>query len=350
MNLKEIMNLNKNKNFNKNKNLKNVKDNQSRKEKALLIFIRFKNPRYNTWVEKIDFDQNVEELKNLAISAGAEVDGIVIHNQERPNPGHLISIGKLEEIGNLISEKEIDIVIFDEELSPTQQSNLQEKLGVKVIDRTALILDIFAQRAHSSEGKLQVELAQLNYMATRLKGKGVELSRLGGGIGTRGPGETKLEVDRRKIRKRIGQLEKKIQEISVRRDIQRKKREENNVFQISLVGYTNSGKSTLLNATTGANVLTRDMLFSTLDSTTRKLEVLSGYEVLLSDTVGFIEKLPHQLIASFKSTLEEVRRANLLLVVVDISNPNFENHILSVNKVLNEIGVLDTPTLVVFNK
>lgn len=329
-----------------------LKNNQTKNEKALLVFINFKSFKSSsgTWEGKIDFNQNIEELKNLAISAGAEVDSVIIHNQDKPNPGFFISLGKLEEIKNLVSEREIDIVIFDEEISSTQQSNLQEKLGIKVIDRTALILDIFAQRAYSSEGKLQVELAQLNYMSSRLTGKGVELSRLGGGIGTRGPGETKLEVDRRKIKKRIGQLEKKIEEISTRRDVQRKRREEKNVFEISLVGYTNSGKSTLLNATTGSNVLIRNMLFSTLDSTTRKLEILSGYEVLISDTVGFIEKLPHQLIASFKSTLEEVRRADLLLMVVDISNPNFENHILSVKKVLNEIHASDKYTILVFNK
>ena len=241
-------------------------------------------------------------------------------------------------------------MIFDDEITPTQQRNLQTKLNIKVLDRTALILDIFAQRAHSSEGKLQVELAQLNYILPRLTGRGIELSRLGGGIGTRGPGETKLEVDRRKIRNRISMLKKKIDRIGIQRDTQRKQREEREIFQIALVGYTNSGKTTLLNSTTDADAYVEDRLFSTLDSTIRKINIFSNLEVLISDTVGFIEKLPHQLIASFKSTLEEVRRSDLLLLIVDISNPYYENNIYSVRKVLKEIGVWNKPVILVFNK
>ncbi|MBU4483116.1 MAG: GTPase HflX [Actinobacteria bacterium] len=323
------------------------------REKVLLVFINFENFKNNITKKQRHLktvNENVEELKNLTISAGADVEEILCHKQDKPNPKYFISTGKLEEIKNIVDNKEIELVIFDNEITPTQQRNLQLKLDTKVLDRTALILDIFAQRAHSMEGKLQVELAQLNYLLPRLIGKGIELSRLGGGIGTRGPGETKLEVDRRKIRKRISLLEKKIYQISVQRDTQRKKREERNIFQISLVGYTNSGKSTLLNATTDSDAYVEDRLFSTLDSTTRKLKIYPNSEVLISDTVGFIEKLPHQLIASFKSTLEEVKRTDLLLLVVDISNTNFENNIYSVKEVLKEIGVWQKPVVLVFNK
>jgi len=323
------------------------------REKVLLVFINFENFKNNTTKKQRypkTINENVEELKNLTISAGADVEEILCHKQDKPNPKYFISTGKLEEIKNIVDNKEIELVIFDNEITPTQQRNLQLKLDTKVLDRTALILDIFAQRAHSMEGKLQVELAQLNYLLPRLMGKGIELSRLGGGIGTRGPGETKLEVDRRKIRKRISLLEKKIYQISVQRDTQRKKREEKNIFQIALVGYTNSGKSTLLNATTDSDAYVEDRLFSTLDSTTRKLKIYPNSEVLISDTVGFIEKLPHQLIASFKSTLEEVKRTDLLLLVVDISNTNFENNIYSVKEVLKEIGVWQKPVVLVFNK
>lgn len=323
------------------------------REKVLLVFINFENFKNNTTKKQRypkTIDENVEELKNLTISAGADVEEILCHKQDKPNPKYFISTGKLEEIKNIVDNKEIELVIFDNEITPTQQRNLQLELDTKVLDRTALILDIFAQRAHSMEGKLQVELAQLNYLLPRLMGKGIELSRLGGGIGTRGPGETKLEVDRRKIRKRISLLEKKIYQISVQRDTQRKNREEKNIFQIALVGYTNSGKSTLLNAATDSDAYVEDRLFSTLDSTTRKLKIYPNSEVLISDTVGFIEKLPHQLIASFKSTLEEVKRTDLLLLVVDISNTNFENNIYSVKEVLKEIGVWQKPVVLVFNK
>ncbi|GAG69383.1 unnamed protein product [marine sediment metagenome] len=323
------------------------------REKVLLVFINFENLRNNTTKKQRHLktvNENIEELKNLTISAGADVEEILCHKQNKPNPKYFISTGKLEEIKNIVDNKEIELVIFDNEITPTQQRNLQLKLDTKVLDRTALILDIFAQRAHSREGKLQVELAQLNYLLPRLTGKGIELSRLGGGIGTRGPGETKLEVDRRKIRKRISFLEKKIYQIGVQRDTQRKKREERNIFKIALVGYTNSGKSTLLNAATDSDAYVEDRLFSTLDSTTRKLKIYPNSEVLISDTVGFIEKLPHQLIASFKSTLEEVKRSDLLLLIVDVCNTDFENNIYSVKEVLKEIGVWQKPVLLVFNK
>lgn len=323
------------------------------KEKVLLIFNNFKSfKRAGTDKHPLNKDtgQDIEELKNLVESAGAEVEEILSYNQNKPNSRYYIGSGKVEDIKSIVNGKNIELIIFDDEISPSQQRNLQRELNIKVLDRTALILDIFAQRAHSREGKLQVELAQLNYLMPRLIGKGIELSRLGGGIGTRGPGETKLEVDRRTIRNQISQLEKKIDQIIIQRNTQRKKREEKNIFKISLVGYTNSGKSTLLNSLTDSDVYTRNKLFSTLDSTTRKLKIPGGGEVLLSDTVGFIEKLPHQLIASFKSTLEEVKRSDLLLLIVEISNNNFERNIFSVNKVLKEIGVDHKPVITVFNK
>src|SRR4030066_1055810 len=323
------------------------------KEKALLIFAsfyRFKISTKGKPAYQATSNENIEELKNLAFSAGAEVEDVLYSRHDKPDPKYFIGKGKLEEARIIVESKDIELVIFDDEITPTQQRNLQLKLNNKVIDRTALILDIFAQRAHSSEGKLQVELAQLNYLLPRLKGKGIELSRLGGGIGTRGPGETKLEVDRRKIRKRISFLEKKIHQISTQRDTQRKSREERNVFQIALVGYTNSGKTTFLNTATNADGYVEDRLFSTLDSTTRKLKISSNSEVLISDTVGFIEKLPHQLIASFKSPLEEVKRSYLLLLVSDISKPDFENNITSVKNVLKEIEAAEKPMLLVFNK
>lgn len=323
------------------------------KEKALLIFAsfyRFKISTKGKPAYQAASNENIEELKNLAFSAGAEVEDVLYSRHDKPDPKYFIGKGKLEEARIIVESKDIELVIFDDEITPTQQRNLQLKLNTKVIDRTALILDIFAQRAHSSEGKLQVELAQLNYLLPRLTGKGVELSRLGGGIGTRGPGETKLEVDRRKIRKRISRLKNKIYQIGIQRDTQRKRREERNVFQIALVGYTNSGKTTLLNSTSDSNAYVEDRLFSTLDSTTRKINICPNSDVLISDTVGFIEKLPHQLIASFKSTLEEVKRSDLLLLIADINKPDFENNILSVKEVLKEIDADKKPVLLVFNK
>lgn len=322
------------------------------KEKALLVFISFtqriKSISSNS-SHSMTIDENTSELTNLAVSAGAEVMQVLTYRQIKPNPKYFISTGRLEIIKNILSENEVDLIIFDDEITPTQQRNLQRKLDIGVVDRTALILDIFAQRARSREGKLQVELAQLNYLLPRLIGKGIELSRLGGGIGTRGPGETQLEVDRRKIRNKISALEKKIEQISVQRNTQRKSRNDN-IFQAALVGYTNSGKSTLLNSLTKSDVEVKNMLFSTLDSTTRKLDLDVKPDVLLTDTVGFIEKLPHQLIAAFKSTLEEVKISDLLLLIVDISNTGFESNILSVKKVLKDIEVWGKPYIMVFNK
>ncbi len=322
------------------------------KEKALLVFISFTQKIKSISSKSgssLTMDENIEELTNLAISAGAEVVQVLDYRQTKPNPKYFISTGRLEIIKNILSENKVDLMIFDDEITPTQQRNLQRKLDIGVVDRTALILDIFAQRARSREGRLQVELAQLNYLLPRLIGKGIELSRLGGGIGTRGPGETQLEVDRRKIRNKISALEKKIKQISIQRDTQRKSRNDN-IFQAAIVGYTNSGKSTLLNSLTKSDVEAKNMLFSTLDSTTRKLDLAVKPDVLLTDTVGFIEKLPHQLIAAFKSTLEEVKISDLLLLIVDISNTGFESNILSVKKVLEDIEVWGKPFIMVFNK
>jgi GTPase len=323
------------------------------KEKVLLIFTyfdRFKRINKGISSKYKYLNKNVEELKNLTISAGADVTDILYCKDSSPNPKYLIGTGKLDEARRIVDDKNIELVVFDDEITPTQQRNIQNKLDTKVIDRTALILDIFAQRAHSSEGKLQVELAQLNYLLPRLMGKGIELSRPGGGIGTRGPGETKLEVDRRKIRKRISQLEKKIDKIGIRRNTQRKKREEGDVLSTALVGYTNSGKTTLLNSTTKSNAYVENRLFSTLDSTTRRIKINPGPEILLSDTVGFIDKLPHQLVASFKSTLEEVKKSDIMLLVIDSAKKDYEEDISSVKKVLKEIDANDKPIIMVFNK
>ncbi len=344
---------------NTKENLTIINDTDIKIEKALLVLVRLKKrrskkiqPKNNYYHKESgnNFREDVEELRDLAISAGADVIEILSHNQNEINLKYFISSGKLEELKSVIDAKELNILIFDNELTATQQGNLEDRLKIKVIDRTALILDIFAQRAQSREGKLQVELAQLNYLLPRLRGMGIQLSRLGGGIGTRGPGEQKLEVDRRKIRKRISQLESKIEQISVQRKTQRKNRQTRNIFMVSLVGYTNSGKSTLLNTMTKSDVFVKDMLFSTLDSTTRRLRIPEMDEILLTDTVGFIEKLPHQLIMAFKSTLEEVQISDLLLIIIDSSNIEFEQHIKSVTGVLKEIEVTNKPAIVVFNK
>lgn len=325
-------------------------DNKEDQFKFSEDLLKYNENYLNNVLPTLPINEEIEELKNLVLSAGGEVSDIIVHRQNEINPKYFISSGKLSEIKNILLNKKIDLVVFDNDLSPAQQNNLENYLEIKVIDRTALILDIFAQRARSAEGKLQVELAQLNYLLPRLRGKGTQLSRLGGGIGTRGPGEQKLEIDKRKIRKRISQLENKINQISTQREIQRKLREEKRIFQISLVGYTNSGKSTLLNKLTNSDVLVKNMLFSTLDSTTRRIKVPEIDEILISDTVGFIEKLPPQLIAAFKSTLEEVHKSDLLLLIVDSSNKNFDNHIKSVMKILKELEISKKPIVIVFNK
>ena len=293
-------------------------------------------------------DSDLAELSLLARTAGVKVVDIVISSRRTINPATFMGSGKIHEIKEIAENANVGTVIFDVDLSPAQADNIQKATNLKVIDRSGLILDIFAQRARTKEAKIQVELAQLLYLLPRLMRMWVHLSRQEGGIGLRGPGETQLEVDRRRIRSRIAHLEKVLGKIERRRHESRKTRE--NLFNVALVGYTNAGKSTLLNAITRSNVATENLLFKTLDSTTRMVYYPEGLKVLFSDTVGFIEKLPHQLIASFKSTLEEIREADLFIHVVDANHSHWENQMLAVNKVLGEMDVLDIPTITVFNK
>ncbi len=293
---------------------------------------------------------SMKELVELARTAGAYVVDTILQKRAVRDATCLVGKGKLEEISQIVQTKEIDILIFDEELSSSQIRNIEAAVNTKVIDRTDLILDIFAGRANSREGKVQVELAQLNYMLPRLSGHGVAMSRLGGGIGTRGPGETKLETDRRHIRVRIDYLKNQLDEIRGQRQTVRREREKNKIPLVSLVGYTNSGKSTLLNALCAADVFAEDKLFATLDTTTRRLELEDNFSVLLSDTVGFIRKLPHHLVEAFKATLEEAALSDLILIVADVSDPFSLDHIHVVDGILNDLGASEKPSLIVWNK
>jgi GTPase len=295
-------------------------------------------------------EASLEELEQLADTAGAEVIDRVLHRRDTPDPATFIGKGKAQEVRDVVRGERADTVIVDEELSPAQLRNLEEIFGCKVLDRTALIIDIFAQHAHSSEGKAQVELAQLNYFLPRLRGWGESMSRLGGGIGTRGPGETKLEVDRRRIKKRISKLRDDIEDLEKTRTTKRQGRARSGVASVALVGYTNAGKSTLLNRLTGAGVLVEDKLFSTLDPTTRRLELPDGRPCVFTDTVGFVRKLPHSLVEAFKSTLEEAIRADLLVHLVDGSEPDPEAEYNAVRDVLGEIGAATVAELVAVNK
>lgn len=297
-----------------------------------------------------DTVQSLDELGELAATAGAVTVGRLIQNREAPHPGTYLGKGKIEELRQLIWEEDATGIICDDELSPAQLANLQDMLDIKVMDRTLIILDIFAQRASTREGKIQVELAQLRYRATRLTGLGRSLSRLGGGIGTRGPGEKKLEVDRRLIKDRISQLKQELEAVKRHREVARQQRSKNPVPVAAIVGYTNAGKSTLLNQMTGADVLEEDKLFATLDPTTRTLKLDSGQEVLLTDTVGFIRKLPHHLIQAFRSTLEEAKYADMIIHVVDASNPQMDIHMHVVYETLNQLEVGDKPVITLFNK
>jgi len=316
------------------------------------------SPREKAWLVALDKDvaglwriaDSLDELGLLAQTAGAEVRGRTVCRRHAPHPATFIGRGKAEEIAALCRENDADLVIFDDDLTPAQLRNLQDLIGLKIIDRTELILDIFARRARTSEAQLQIEMAQLQYLLPRLAGKGVELSQLGGGIGTRGPGETKLEADRRRIRDRIHNLKKELERIRRHRHLQRRQRRDAGIPTISIVGYTNSGKSTLFNALTSAVVLIEDKLFATLDPTTRKAALPSGREVLFSDTVGFIQNLPHHLIDSFRATLEEVLEADLLLMVLDLSQKAFWDRMKAVEKVLSELEASDKPRLFVLNK
>ena len=295
-------------------------------------------------------EESLDELEELAATAGALAVGRVIQMREAIHPGSYIGSGKIMEVMQMIEAADATGIICDDELTPAQLRNLEQSLQTKVMDRTLLILDIFAGRATTSEGKLQVELAQLRYRLARLVGLGSSLSRLGGGIGTRGPGEKKLEMDRRYINNRIAQLNRELKELKTHREITRSKRAEQKLPVAAIVGYTNAGKSSLLNRLTGAGVLAEDKLFATLDPTTRKLALENGQEILLTDTVGFIQKLPHHLIEAFKSTLEEAKYADILLHVVDASNPRAEKQMFTVYETLRSLEVSDKIIITLFNK
>lgn len=323
-----------------------IKSNEIKKERVLLAGV-------HTGCRDVLADtteESIGELAELAATAGAEVVGTVIQNKSELEAATYMGEGKLEEIKAALDELDADSVIFDDELSPVQLRNLAEFFGTKVIDRTILILDIFAMRAKSGEGKLQVELAQLKYRLPRLRGLGVQMSRTGGGIGTRGPGETKLESDRRHINRRISALESEIKELKKHRELLRSRRRKDGVITACLVGYTNAGKSSLLNRLTDADVLAENKLFATLDTTSRGLVLEDNRKILLIDTVGFIRKLPHHLVEAFKATLEETVEADFLLHVIDSANPQFENHIKVVDGVLAELGAGGKPIIGVYNK
>ena len=293
---------------------------------------------------------SINELEELAHTAGAEVVGKVIQKKEAPEKATFVGVGKLAEIIAFCETQEVDLLIFDSELSPSQQRNLERLTKVRVIDRTMLILDIFAARARTSEGKLQVELAQLKYSLPRLAGQGIAMSRLGGGIGTRGPGETKLESDKRHIRRRIDKLQEELRALEKRRNQMRKRREKDGVQTVAIVGYTNAGKSTLMNALTNAGVLAENKLFATLDPTSRGLILPDGRQVMLIDTVGLIRRLPHKLVEAFKSTLEEAAEATVILNVCDASDEHSAEHLEVTRKLLNELGCEGKPVISVMNK
>lgn len=297
-----------------------------------------------------DTNESLDELQELVATAGASTVGRIIQNRERIHPGTYIGKGKIDEVKALAMETDATGIICDDELTPVQLKNLEDALEMKVLDRTILILDIFADHATTREGKIQVELAQLKYRSTRLVGLRNSLSRLGGGIGTRGPGEKKLEVDRRLIRERISQLKHELEEVKQNRDTLRSLRSKNRIPVVAIVGYTNAGKSTLLNFLTDAGVLEEDKLFATLDPTTRNLQLESGQQLLLTDTVGFIRKLPHHLIESFRSTLEEAKYADIILHVVDSSNPDADRQMHIVYDTLHKLGIEDKVIITAFNK
>ncbi len=314
-------------------------------EKILLVIIQIKTQR-NNWT----FDDLAGEMKELVNACQGVVMDTMLCRIEQVSAGLFLGEGKVKEIAELAQATGVDTVVMSHDLKGSQQRNLEEAIGKKVIDRTQLILDIFARRAKSQEGKMQVELAQLEYLLPRLVGQGVEMSRLGGGIGTMGPGETKLEVDRRRIRERVDRLRKDLQDVSSDRLLRRKKRQDDGVPLVSLVGYTNAGKSTLLNTLTQAGQVTHDGLFTTLDSLSRQLVLPNHQKIVLSDTVGFLHELPHHLIESFKATLEETASADLLIHVLDVSHPKFRNLYDSVNQVLRELDAQEKPMITVLNK
>lgn len=316
-----------------------IKDNET--ERALLISVD---------TGEFNAEASIEELAQLALTAGAEVEGMMVQKRPSVSVSTFVGTGRLEEICSFCENNEIDIIIADGELTPVQVRNLEDKTGVRVIDRTTLILDIFAGRARSAEGKIQVELAQLKYSLPRLSGKGTGLSRLGGGIGTRGPGETKLETDKRHIRRRIQFLNAELDKIEKRRNAMHIRRQKNGVEAVAVVGYTNAGKSTLMNRLTQAGVLAEDKLFATLDPTARRLTLKNGREIMLIDTVGLISRLPHQLVDAFRSTLEEALWADVILNVCDASNPECSAHTAVTQNLLDSLGCAGKPIINVLNK
>ncbi|MFD2628470.1 GTPase HflX [Oceanobacillus kapialis] len=313
-------------------------------EKILIIAVKFKQQN------EARFQSSLEELISLSETAGGKVEAVMTQNRERIDPAHYIGTGKMAEIKDAITKYNIDLVISNDELSAGQLRNLGAEFKVRIIDRSQLILDIFAQRAQTKEGKLQVELAQLEYTLPRLRGQGIEMSRLGAGIGTRGPGETKLESDQRHIRRRIYDIKRRLETIVQQRAQYRKRRKTNEAFQIAIVGYTNAGKSTLFNRLTKSSSLEENQLFATLDPLTRQIKLPSGFQALVTDTVGFMQDLPTALIAAFRSTLEEVKEADFLLHVVDVSHPDQEQHQDTVKKLLDELDAGSIPMLTIYNK
>ncbi len=316
-------------------------ENKQEPEKAVLIAVDTGD--YNC-------EASLDELEELAQTAGAQVIGRMWQKRDKPDSAAFLGSGRIEELAEFCENNDVDLVIADSELSPAQLRNIEKAVDTRIVDRTTLILDIFADRARSNEGKLQVELAQLKYSLPRLTGKGIQLSRLGGGIGTRGPGETKLEADRRHIRRRINSLEEELEALEKRRGLARARREKDGVETVVIVGYTNAGKSTLMNALTEAGVLAQDKLFATLDPTSRALTLPDGRKVMLIDTVGFIRRLPHNLVEAFKSTLEEAVCAKVILNVCDASDEECAEHLEVTNELLDELGCSGKPIISVFNK
>ncbi|CDR24490.1 GTPase HflX [Staphylococcus schweitzeri] len=321
-----------------------IHDTKNKLEKAVLVGVHAQDDK------QFNFESTMEELSSLSETCQLEVLGQITQNRDHVDRKYYVGKGKIEEIQAFIEFKDIDVVITNDELTTAQSKSLNEALGVKIIDRTQLILEIFALRARSKEGKLQVELAQLDYLLPRLQGHGKSLSRLGGGIGTRGPGETKLEMDRRHIRARMNEIKHQLQTVEDHRERYRNKRNQNQVFQVALVGYTNAGKSSWFNVLANEETYEKDQLFATLDPKTRQIQINDGFNLIISDTVGFIQKLPTTLIAAFKSTLEEAKGADLLVHVVDSSHPEYRSQYDTVNDLIDQLDMKHIPQIVIFNK
>lgn len=321
-----------------------IHDTKNKLEKAVLVGVHAQDDK------QFNFESTMEELSSLSETCQLEVLGQITQNRDHVDRKYYVGKGKIEEIHAFIEFKDIDVVITNDELTTAQSKSLNEALGVKIIDRTQLILEIFALRARSKEGKLQVELAQLDYLLPRLQGHGKSLSRLGGGIGTRGPGETKLEMDRRHIRTRMNEIKHQLQTVEDHRERYRNKRNQNQVFQVALVGYTNAGKSSWFNVLANEETYEKDQLFATLDPKTRQIQINDGFNLIISDTVGFIQKLPTTLIAAFKSTLEEAKGADLLVHVVDSSHPEYRSQYDTVNDLIERLDMKNIPQIVIFNK